>query len=117
MGSGYTWRTMVTIGQKGGVYHALDARTGEVLWEDELAPPNPTHHDPGSMGIEWGSAFEFHFPTVRRRAGPRQHQPRKARTNSLVTLCEGGDSNPDGCYPLAPQASASTSSAILARST
>ncbi len=51
-------RTLVTVGQKGGMYHALDARTGEVVWEKRLAEPDLTHNDPGSQGIEWGSAYD-----------------------------------------------------------
>ena len=41
------------------------------------------------------------------RGTPRRKQPPR-ETPTVPKLCEDGDSNPDGCYPLAPQASAST---------
>lgn len=51
-------RTIVTVGQKGGMYHALDARTGEVVWERRLVEPDMHSKDPGSQGIEFGSAYD-----------------------------------------------------------
>ncbi len=51
-------RTLVTVGQKGGMYHALDARTGDIVWERRLVEPDPTSKDPGSRGIEFGSAYD-----------------------------------------------------------
>ena len=45
-------RTVVGMGQKSGVYWALDARTGQHLWSTLVGPGS----DPG--GIQWGSAFD-----------------------------------------------------------
>lgn len=51
-------RTLVTVGQKGGMYHALDAKTGEIVWEKRLVVPDLTSKDPGSQGIEFGSSYD-----------------------------------------------------------
>nr|WP_237773955.1 PQQ-binding-like beta-propeller repeat protein [Actinosynnema sp. ALI-1.44] len=48
-------RTMVGIGQKSGVFHAFDARTGEVSWRRQLSVPMPGG---GLSGIQWGSSFD-----------------------------------------------------------
>ncbi|MBM7809349.1 outer membrane protein assembly factor BamB family protein [Saccharothrix algeriensis] len=48
-------RTMVGIGQKSGVYHVFDARTGEVSWRRQLSAPMPGG---GLSGIQWGSSFD-----------------------------------------------------------
>ena len=45
-------RTVVGIGQKSGVYWALDARSGRYLWSTLVGPGS----DPG--GIQWGSAAD-----------------------------------------------------------
>ena len=45
-------RTVVGIGQKSGVYWALDARTGKHLWSTLVGPGS----DPG--GIQWGTASD-----------------------------------------------------------
>lgn len=51
-------RALVGVGQKSGVYHTLDARTGAVVWERQLAVPDFNDPDPGGAGIEWGSSFD-----------------------------------------------------------
>ena len=48
-------RTMVGVGQKLGVYHAFDARTGKVVWRRQLGVPLPSG---GISGIQWGSSFD-----------------------------------------------------------
>jgi polyvinyl alcohol dehydrogenase (cytochrome) len=48
-------RTLVGVGQKLGVYHAFDARTGEVVWRRQLGVPLPSG---GISGIQWGSSFD-----------------------------------------------------------
>jgi polyvinyl alcohol dehydrogenase (cytochrome) len=48
-------RTMVGVGQKLGVYHAFDARTGEVVWRRQLGVPLPSG---GISGIQWGSSYD-----------------------------------------------------------
>jgi polyvinyl alcohol dehydrogenase (cytochrome) len=49
-------RTLVGIGQKGGVYHAFDATTGQIVWQRRLSIAQP--RDGGSAGILWGSAYD-----------------------------------------------------------
>ena len=46
------WRRIVGIGQKSGVYWALDARDGKLLWSRLVGPGS----DPG--GIQWGTAVD-----------------------------------------------------------
>lgn len=49
-------RTLVTIGQKNGMYYAFDARTGRTVWQIELAPgPH------GGVGVQWGSVFDGRY--------------------------------------------------------
>jgi len=45
-------RRVAGIGQKSGVYWALDAGTGELLWSTLVGPGS----DPG--GIQWGTAYD-----------------------------------------------------------
>jgi polyvinyl alcohol dehydrogenase (cytochrome) len=49
---GKRWRDVVGIGEKSGVYWALDARTGELLWSTLVGHGD----DPG--GIQWGTAVD-----------------------------------------------------------
>ncbi|OLF19257.1 outer membrane protein assembly factor BamB family protein [Actinophytocola xanthii] len=56
-------RTLVGVGQKMGVYHMFDARTGEVLWRRQLGVPLPSG---GISGIQWGSSYDgrlLYIPT------------------------------------------------------
>ncbi|TWP49626.1 PQQ-binding-like beta-propeller repeat protein [Lentzea tibetensis] len=48
-------RKLVGVGQKSGVYHVFDARTGEVLWRRQLGVPLPSG---GISGIQWGSSYD-----------------------------------------------------------
>jgi polyvinyl alcohol dehydrogenase (cytochrome) len=50
-------RTLVGFGQKSGVYHALDAATGRIVWQTELSVPAPNQP---WRGIEWGSSYDGH---------------------------------------------------------
>jgi polyvinyl alcohol dehydrogenase (cytochrome) len=51
-------RTIVGVGQKGGMFHAFDARTGAIVWQTQLDTPDPGSNDPGGGGVEWGSAYD-----------------------------------------------------------
>ncbi len=51
-------RTLVVVGQKGGTFHAFDARTGAIAWQTKLSPLDPTAADPGSSGVQWGSVYD-----------------------------------------------------------
>ena len=48
-------RRLIGIGQKLGVYHVLDADTGEIVWQRQLSEPMPGG---GLSGIQWGSSFD-----------------------------------------------------------
>jgi polyvinyl alcohol dehydrogenase (cytochrome) len=48
-------RTLVGIGQKSGVYHVFDARTGAVAWQTSLSTATTGF---GSGGIQWGTSFD-----------------------------------------------------------
>lgn len=48
-------RTLVGVGQKSGVYHAFDARTGAVEWRRQIGVPLPSG---GISGIQWGSSYD-----------------------------------------------------------
>jgi polyvinyl alcohol dehydrogenase (cytochrome) len=51
-------RTVVGAGQKSGVYHLMDARTGDVLWRTQLSKAPGTGGAGGQNGIQWGTAFD-----------------------------------------------------------
>jgi polyvinyl alcohol dehydrogenase (cytochrome) len=51
-------RTLVTIGQKGGVFHAFDAATGRTVWQTRLSVMDTNKPDPGDVGVQWGSSFD-----------------------------------------------------------
>ncbi|MFL6120687.1 PQQ-binding-like beta-propeller repeat protein [Actinophytocola sp.] len=48
-------RELVGIGQKTGVYHVFDARTGEIVWQRELGLPIANG---GDGGIQWGASYD-----------------------------------------------------------
>ncbi|GIH67999.1 outer membrane protein assembly factor BamB family protein [Sphaerimonospora thailandensis] len=48
-------RRLIGIGQKSGVFHVLDARTGEIVWQRQLSEPMPGG---GLSGIQWGTSFD-----------------------------------------------------------
>lgn len=48
-------RVLVGVGQKSGVYHAFDARTGAVVWRRQLSEPLPSG---GVSGLQWGSSYD-----------------------------------------------------------
>lgn len=48
-------RRLIGIGQKVGVYHVLDARTGRIVWQRQLSEPMPGG---GLSGIQWGSSYD-----------------------------------------------------------
>ncbi|WP_019544143.1 PQQ-binding-like beta-propeller repeat protein [Streptomyces sulphureus] len=49
-------RRLVGIGQKNGVYHAFDARTGEKVWKRALVEDPGTRG--GQSGIQWGTSWD-----------------------------------------------------------
>ncbi|MGW6330849.1 outer membrane protein assembly factor BamB family protein [Nocardia rhamnosiphila] len=56
-------RLVVGAGQKSGVYHLLDAVTGEIVWQTRLNTPVPVLPIPGSeslQGIQWGASYDGH---------------------------------------------------------
>jgi hypothetical protein len=48
-------RLLIGIGQKSGVYHALDAHTGRIVWQQQVSVPHP---DGGESGIQWGTSWD-----------------------------------------------------------
>lgn len=48
-------RPLIGIGQKAGVYHVLDARTGKIVWQRQLSKPMPSG---GLSGIQWGTSYD-----------------------------------------------------------
>ncbi|GAA3048129.1 polyvinyl alcohol dehydrogenase (cytochrome) [Actinokineospora globicatena] len=48
-------RTYVGIGQKSGVFHAFDARSGQPTWRRQLSVPMPGG---GLSGVQWGTSFD-----------------------------------------------------------
>ncbi|GAB2831105.1 outer membrane protein assembly factor BamB family protein [Lentzea nigeriaca] len=48
-------RQLVGVGQKSGVYHVFDARTGQVVWRRQLGSPWPSG---GIGGIQWGASYD-----------------------------------------------------------
>jgi len=62
-------RTLIGIGQKSGVYHVFDARTGAIVWQSNL---NTTPTDRGSGGIQWGTSTDgrrIYAPTYHANPG------------------------------------------------
>lgn len=47
-------RTLVGAGQKSGIYHALDAATGEIVWQTQVSIGGTS----GLGGIQWGSSWD-----------------------------------------------------------
>jgi polyvinyl alcohol dehydrogenase (cytochrome) len=45
-------RTILGMGQKSGIYYALDPKTGATLWQTQVGPGSSLG------GMEWGSAFD-----------------------------------------------------------
>ena len=48
-------RTLLGIGQKSGVYHVLDAATGQISWQRQLSVPASNG---AQSGILWGSSYD-----------------------------------------------------------
>jgi polyvinyl alcohol dehydrogenase (cytochrome) len=48
-------RRLVGIGQKSGVFHVFDAHTGKIVWQRQLAEPNPNG---GGTGVQWGGSYD-----------------------------------------------------------
>lgn len=62
-------RTLVTIGQKGGAFHAFDAGTGQEVWKTQLEPLDPTASEPGGTGVLWGSSYDGNLIYAATRRG------------------------------------------------
>jgi len=50
--SGKGTRAILGVGQKSGIYYALDPKTGATLWQTQVGPGSTLG------GMEWGSAFD-----------------------------------------------------------
>ena len=48
-------RTLVGIGQKTGIYHVFDARTGQIVWQRQLSEATANS---GISGVQWGAAYD-----------------------------------------------------------
>jgi len=48
-------RRLVGIGQKSGVFHVFDARTGQIVWRRQLSTPFPSG---GISGLQWGGSYD-----------------------------------------------------------
>lgn len=51
-------RVLVGEGEKSGTYYAFDAETGDLVWQRQLALPEP---DGGDSGIEWGTSYDGRY--------------------------------------------------------
>src|SRR3712207_1430475 len=51
-------RLLVGQGQKSGVYHVLDARTGEIVWQTILNKASGEGGAGGQEGIQWGTSYD-----------------------------------------------------------
>ncbi len=77
-------RTVLGIAQKAGVFWALDARTGQTVWQTRLSTPNMAHEDPGSAGVPWGSSFDGkHIYVATWRGNPATLFSLDARTGRI----------------------------------
>ncbi len=47
-------RKLVGVGQKSGIYHALDAATGRIVWQRQLSQGGQG----GLAGIQWGTSWD-----------------------------------------------------------
>ncbi len=47
-------RTLVGAGQKSGIYHTLDAATGQIVWQTQVSIGGVA----GSGGIQWGTSWD-----------------------------------------------------------
>ena len=71
-----------------------------------------------SAGLSWAEATPIIKSVSRTSRNPRGTLRRKRlarETPTVPKLCEDGDSNPDGCYPLAPQARAAPRTPMISR--
>ncbi len=50
--------TYVGEGQKSGMYHVLDAKTGKIVWQMLLNNPSGLPETGGFEGIEWGTSYD-----------------------------------------------------------
>lgn len=85
-------RVLVGVGQKSGVYHAFDARTGKVRWRRQLSVPSPLG---GATGIQWGASYDgTHIYAATYYAGPGTLNALDPATGKVVWTTP----NPaDGC--------------------
>ncbi len=78
-------RTLVTIGQKGGMFYAFDARTGDTVWQTRLETADLDAPDPGSDGVEWGSVFDGRYLyAATQRGNPGKLYKLDAATGRIV---------------------------------
>jgi polyvinyl alcohol dehydrogenase (cytochrome) len=84
IGHGSNKRTVVGIGEKSGVYVALDAKTGDFIWNTLVGPGG----DQG--GMEWGTAFDG--DRIYASITNQHHIPYKLTQNGVIgnTTVTGG---------------------------
>jgi glucose dehydrogenase len=79
-------RTVVGEGQKSGLYHVLDAATGQIVWQDMLSSsPLPPAIAAGLFGIEWGTSYDGkHIYVATNQANPGTMFALSPATGKLV---------------------------------
>lgn len=118
-------RPLVGIGQKSGVYHVLDARTGEIVWQRRLSVPRPG--DMGLSGIQWGAAYDgrrLYVATNRAEPGtlfaldPASGELLWESPNPADGCTTGGAAaHPDVCFPALVSAVSATPGLVYEGST
>jgi polyvinyl alcohol dehydrogenase (cytochrome) len=48
-------RLLVGVGQKSGIYHTFDAKTGAIVWQQQVSIAKP---DGAESGIQWGTSYD-----------------------------------------------------------
>jgi len=84
-------RTLVGAGQKSGIYHSLDAATGEIVWQTQVSLGGVG----GSGGIQWGTSWDgVHLYVATHQANPGSLNALDPATGRIVWTSK----NPaDGC--------------------
>jgi polyvinyl alcohol dehydrogenase (cytochrome) len=114
--------TVVGEGQKSGVYHVLDARTGKIVWQTMLSRASGLSQAAGLQGIEWGTSYDgTHVYVATNVATPGQMFALSPKTGKVVWhtpvplgICATGGAahylhlTPIECLPALPSAVSST---------
>jgi polyvinyl alcohol dehydrogenase (cytochrome) len=51
-------RLLVGIGQKSGIFHTFDARTGTIVWQAQVTPAGGVGGPGAQTGLQWGSSYD-----------------------------------------------------------